>query len=79
MSEYVFIQPQDPEFEFEAGKFGLFTQDGHPVTTEYMDALRALGAKVSIVSQPPHPWWKEATLHKMGESARRLYGDTPAN
>lgn len=73
----VFIEPQSPAFEFEPGKQGVFTVDGQPVTGEYLDALRAAGVQVEIVKQPTHPWWDEATLHKIGEQARRLYGDTP--
>lgn len=73
----VYIRPKNPAFEFEPGKFGIFTEDGHPVTQQVIDAHTVAGDKVVIVDQDAHRWWDEATLHRMGELARRAYGDTP--
>jgi hypothetical protein len=54
---------------------GLFTLEGQPVSPEAVAALKAAGPVVTVVQD--HPWWDEATRHKMGEVARRLYNDTP--
>lgn len=48
---------------------GLFTVDGHPISPELVEAL---GDELQIVDQN-HKFWDEATLHGLGETARRLY------
>lgn len=67
----IVIQPTDPFW-----KGALFTVEGHPVTPELRDRLVAKG-QLDVVQQAPHAHWDEATLHKMGEQARRQYGDQP--
>jgi len=68
----ILIRCDDP------GLTGLFTIDGHPVPPEVRDAALTLGWPVVDLREPTHTHWKEATLAKMGEQARRAYGDTPA-
>lgn len=48
---------------------GLFTTDGHPISPEL---VAHLGGDLVIVDQD-HKFWDEATLHRLGEHARRLY------
>lgn len=70
----VLIRPANPVFKTRDGQQGIFTIDGQPVSPETAKALTDRGA---VIIDQDHPWWDEATLHKIGEPARRLYGDTP--
>jgi len=62
--EMLAIRPAHPDLNP-----GLFTVDGHPISAEL---YAELGVDLTIIDQD-HAWWDEATLHKMGEPARRLY------
>jgi hypothetical protein len=66
--EMILIQPKDPRFNG-----GVFTVDGHPVSTETLAELKKLhGARLVIVKQD-HKWWDEATLERLGSLTRSLY------
>ena len=60
------IRPAHPDLG--GGRF-LFTTEGQPISS---DLARHLGDQLVVVDQS-HRHWDEATLHKMGEAARRLY------